>query len=140
MKPITVITFLTLATTLALGSASAQMQPRQVRATVPFDFTVGNKQLPAGTYSIARAKDGSIQILNRKGIPVVMTLASESGSPSKGCALNFDRRDGQYFMRAVQCESAAISINLPVSNLEKRIPVEVGKLQESDGPVLIAAR
>lgn len=140
MKRMNVIAFLELASTLGLGSASAQMQSRQVHATVPFDFTVANKQLPAGTYSIARAKDGTIQILNRKGIPVVTTLASENGSPSKGCDLNFDRRDGQYFMRAVQCESAAISINFPVSNLDKRIPVEVGKLQESDGPVLIAAR
>ena len=104
MKRITVIAFLTLASTLGIGSASAQMQPREVHATVPFDFTVANKQLPAGTYSIARAKDGTIQILSRKGIPVAMTLASENGSPSKGCAVNFDRRDGQYFMRAVQCE------------------------------------
>ena len=140
MKRMTGIAFLALASTLGLGSASAQMQTREVHATVPFDFTVGNKLLPAGTYSIARAKDGTIQILSRKGIPVAMTLASENGSPSKGCAVNFDRRDGQYFMRAVQCNSAAISINLPASNLEKRIPVEVGNLRDSDGQVLIAAR
>jgi hypothetical protein len=139
MKRMTVIAFLTLASTLALGSASAQTQARQVRATVPFDFTVANKQLPAGTYSIARAKDGTIQIQNRQGKLVVITLASEDGSASKGCDLNFDRRDGQYFMRAVQCESAAMSIRLPASKLETRIPVEVGKLHDSDGQVLVEA-
>ena len=140
MKRMTLVAFLTLASTLGLGSASAQTQPRQVRATVPFDFTVANKQLPAGTYSISRVKDGTIQIQNHKGQLVVITLASEDGSASKGCDLNFDRRDGQYFMRAVQCESAAMSIRLPASKLETRIPVEVGKLHDSDGPVLIAAR
>jgi hypothetical protein len=140
MKRITVVAFLTLASTLGLGSASAQSQSREVRATVPFDFTVGNKLLPAGTYSIARAKDGTIQIHNSKGQPVVITLASQDGSPSKGCDLNFDRRDGQYFMRAVQCESAAMSIDFPASKLEKRIPVEVGKLHDGDGPVLVAAK
>jgi hypothetical protein len=115
------------------------MQPRQVRATVPFDFTVGNKQLPAGTYSIARAKDGTIQILSRKGTPVVLTLASENGSPSKGCALSFDRRGGQYFMRGVQCESSEMSINFPASKLEKSIPVEVARLHENYGQILIGA-
>ena len=48
MKRMNVIAFLELASTLGLGSASAQMQSRQVHATVPFDFTVANKQLPAG--------------------------------------------------------------------------------------------
>ncbi|MFZ0515449.1 MAG: hypothetical protein WBG23_15205 [Acidobacteriaceae bacterium] len=139
MKRIMVVAFLTLASSLGLGSASAQMQSRQVHATVPFDFTVANRQLPAGTYSIARAKDGTIQIQNRQGRVVAITLASQNGSSSKGCALNFDRRNGQYFMRAVQCESAAISINLPVSTREKRIPVEVSKLHDSDGQVLVEA-
>jgi hypothetical protein len=140
MKRITAVGFFTLASILSVGSAFAQVQSRQVRATVPFDFTVGNKQLPAGTYSIAQAKDGTIQILSRQGHLVAITLASQNGSPSKGCAVNFDRRDGQYFMRAIQCESAAISINLPASTREKRIPVEVGKLHDSDGQVMIAAK
>ena len=140
MKRITALASLTLASTLGLSSAFAQTQSRGVRATVPFEFTVGNKQLPAGTYSIARAKDGTIQIQNRKGRLVMITLASQNGSPSKGCALNFDRRDGQYFMRTVQCESAAMSINFPGSTLEKRIPVELGRLHDSDGQVLVAAR
>ena len=140
MKRMTVLTFVALASTLGIGSASAQTQSAQVRATVPFDFTVANKQFPAGTYSIARAKNGAIEILDRQGQVVMITLGFEAGSASKGCDLNFDRRGGQYFMRAVQCESAAMSIRLPVSNLEKRIPVEVGKLHDSDGPVLIAAR
>ena len=49
MKRITVIAFLTLASTLGIGSASAQMQPREVHATVPFDFTVG-KQAASGRH------------------------------------------------------------------------------------------
>ena len=78
-------------------------------------------------------------LFDRQGQVVMITLGFEAGSASKGCDLNFDRRGGQYFMRAVQCESAAISIRLPVSNLEKRIPVEVGKLHDSDGQVLVEA-
>jgi hypothetical protein len=139
MKRIQVTAFFTLASILAVGSAFAQTQSRQVRATVPFDFTVGNKQLPAGTYSIAQAKDGTIRILSSKGTPVVLTLASENGGPSKGCALSFDRRGGQYFMRGVQCSSAEMSLNFPLSKLEKRIPTEVARLHQNYGQILIGA-
>ena len=140
MKRITAVAFFTLASILGVGSAFAQMQSKEVRATVPFDFTVGNKLLPAGTYSIARATDGTIQIQDRKGHLVVMTLASQNGSPSAGCVLDFDRRAGQNFLRSVLCQSAALSINLPASKLEQRVPVEVVKLHDSDGQVMIAAK
>ena len=140
MKRITAVAFFTLASILGVGSAFAQMQPRQVRATVPFDFTVGNKHLPAGTYSIARAMDGTIQIQNRKGNLVAMTLASENGSPSAGCVLDFNKLAGQNFLHAVRCQSAAMSINLPVSKLEKRVDVEEAKLQDSGSQVMIAAK
>jgi hypothetical protein len=140
MKRMTAIAFFTLASILGVGSAFAQVQSREVRATMPFDFTVGNKQLPAGTYSIARAKDDTIQIHNRRGNLVVMTLASENSSPSAGCVLDFDKYAGQNFLHAVRCQSAAISINLPASKLENRARVEEAKLHNSGGQVMIAAK
>ena len=87
MKRINVIAFLTLASALGIGSASAQTQSAQVRATVPFDFTVANKQLPAGTYSIARAKNGAIEILNRKGRVVMITLGVRGRQRVEGMRL-----------------------------------------------------
>lgn len=140
MKRITAVAFFTLASILGVGSAFAQMQVKAVRATVPFDFTVENQQLPAGTYSIARATDGTIQIQNSKGHLVAIALASPNGSRSTGCALNFDRRDDQYFMRGVLCQSSAISINLPASKLEKRARLEEAKLHINDGQVMVAAK
>jgi hypothetical protein len=140
MKRITAVAFLILASILGVGNAFAQVQSRAVQATVPFDFTVGNKQLPAGTYSIAQATDGTVQIQNRKTRVVVFTLASQNGSPSAGCVLDFDQYAGQNFLHAVLCQSAAISINLPASKLENSARVEEAKLHESGGQVMIAAK
>jgi hypothetical protein len=140
MRRIKAVAFFTLASILGVGSAFAQVQAREVQATVPFDFTVGNQQLPAGTYSIARAMDGTIQIQNQKGHLVVMTLASENGGPSTGCMLDFDIHAGQKFLHAVLCQSAEISINLPASKLENRVRMEEAKLHETGGHVMIAAR
>jgi hypothetical protein len=140
MKRITAVAFFTLASILGVGSASAQLQAREVQATVPFDFTVGNRQLPAGTYSIARSMDGTIQIQNQKAHVLVMTLASENGGSSTGCVLDFDIHAGQKFLHAVLCQSAEISINLPPSKLEKNARAEEAKLHETGGHVMIAAR
>jgi hypothetical protein len=140
MKRITAVGFFTLASILGVGSAFAQVQSRQVQATVPFDFAVGNEQLPAGTYTIAQAMNGTIQIQNRKTHVVVMTLAYENGSPSAGCVLDFDKYAGQNFLHAVLCQSAAICINLPASKLENSARVQEAKLHGSGGQVMIAAK
>jgi hypothetical protein len=140
MKRIKAVAFFTLASILGVGSAFAQVRSREVQATVPFDFTVGNRQLPAGTYSIARSMDGTIQIQNQKGHLVVMTLASENGGPSTGCMLDFDIHAGQKFLHAVLCQSAEISINLPAAKFEKNAREEEAKLHETGGHVMIAAR
>lgn len=140
MKRITVVVFFTLASILGVGSAFAQLQSLEVRASVPFDFTVGNKQLPAGTYSIAQKMDGTILIQNRKARVIVMTLASQNGNPSTGCMLDFDKHAGQNFLHAVRCQSAGISINLPASRLEESAREEEAKLHDSGGRVMIAAK
>jgi hypothetical protein len=140
MKRITAVALFTLASILGVGSAFAQVQSREVQATVPFDFTVHNQQLPAGTYSIARAMDGTILIQNLKAHVVLMTLASENGGPSTGCVLDFDIHAGQKFLHAVLCQSAEISINLPPSKVEKNARAEEAKLHNTGGQVMIAAR
>ncbi|MBV8114110.1 MAG: hypothetical protein JO300_05170, partial [Silvibacterium sp.] len=51
MKRITTTALFILAALVTAGGAVAQ--DRAVRATVPFDFTVGDKLLPAGNYEIS---------------------------------------------------------------------------------------
>lgn len=140
MKRITAVALFTLACILSVSSAFAQVQRVAVEVTVPFDFMVGNRQLPAGTYSIVRTVDEIIQIRNLRTKVVAVTLASEDGGSSAGCVLDFDKHARQNFLHAVRCQSASISINLPVSKLEQTTRVEEAKLHESGGQVVIAAR
>jgi len=139
MKRIPIIAFFTLASILGAGNAFAQTQGTAVRVTVPFGFTVGNNQLPAGTYSVIRAKDGTIHILSSNGTHLGLTLASESGSASKGCALIFHSSGGQYFMRGVRCSPAGMSVNFPVSKLERGILAEVATLQQNNAEIPIGS-
>jgi hypothetical protein len=71
---------------------------------------------------------------------VAITLASENGSPSAGCVLDFDRRAGQNFLHAVLFQSAAISVDLPASKLEKNAREQEAGLRVGGGQIMIAAR
>ena len=73
MKRITAIALLTIASFVTAGSALAA--DRGVEATVPFDFTVGNHLLPAGTYTIASPSSNVLEIRNAEGRIVATTVA-----------------------------------------------------------------
>jgi hypothetical protein len=76
MKRITAIAIAALASLVTAGSAVAQ--GHAVKATIPFDFAVGNSHLPAGTYTItspdSRSSTG-VLIRSDSGKITVLTTA-----------------------------------------------------------------
>src|SRR5262249_44270324 len=78
----------------------------KITATVPFDFNVGSKTLPAGEYSVVTPKQHFMQLLNARGVPVAyaFTGAIESGEAAEKTLLQFHRIDGQYFLNQVWVE------------------------------------
>ena len=54
---------------LLLVAGSAIAQSSHVRANVPFNFTVGSKTLPAGTYDIAAiSSDPKVLLVQAQGV------------------------------------------------------------------------
>jgi hypothetical protein len=138
MKRITAIALLTIAGFVTAGGALAQ--DHGVKATVPFDFNVGYKLLPAGTYTIASAGTGAIEIRSSdRSIAVMSTVLAASNEPAKSGELVFDRYGDQYFLSEVLCPSAALNVHLPTSKLEKRARTNEARLHKSD-QTLIAAK
>jgi hypothetical protein len=114
----TVTALFTLAALVTAGGAMAQ--GRAVRATVPFDFTVGDKLLPAGSYEITEPSNGIIEVQNRdKHVAMLATTTYDSHESRKGGKLVFDKYGDQYFLSEVLCEQAAINVSLPPSKQEK---------------------
>jgi hypothetical protein len=136
MKRTIAITLLALAGVVGTGKALAQNQ--QIRATVPFDFTVGSKTLPAGTYSITRVSDDAIAIRDHDARFAVLSMTSQAtNQPSKN-VLVFDRYDGHYFLRDILCESAAMNVSLPWSKSEAHAREQEAKNPTDGGQVLLA--
>lgn len=138
MKRITGIALLTLASILSAGTALAQSY--EVRATVPFDFTVGNKLLPAGNYTITSVSDNTIEIRNREEHVAVQALALADSNQSKTGKLVFDKYAGQYFLREILCDTASMNVNLPPTKWEKRARMEEASIPKDGGQVLVAAK
>ena len=121
MKRITAIAIAALASLVTAGSAVAQ--GHTVKATVPFDFAVGNSHLPAGTYTISSADSRSstgLLIRSDSGKIAVLINAVADGKQSNTGKLVFDKYGDQYFMREILCSNADMNMELPVSKAEKK--------------------
>ena len=138
MKRITVSIILVLASIFATGAAFAA--DHAVQANVPFDFTVGDRLLPAGTYTIASLNSFVIVIRSKDNKFSLMTTTSPDGNESaQGGKLVFDKYGDQYFLHEVLCQTAAISAALPKSKLEKKVSMQQAHLQ-SAGQTMVAAK
>ncbi len=138
MKRITAVALLTIASFVTAGSALAA--DRGVEATVPFDFTVGNHLLPAGTYTIASPSSNVVEIRNAEGQIVATTVALSANDDAKGNGdLVFDRYGNKYFLSEVLCPAASMHAKLPPSKMEKMAKTQEARLP-SDGQILVAAK
>lgn len=118
MKRITAITMF-LAGLVTISSASAQ--DHAVKATIPFDFTVGNTLLHSGTYTVISDFPNVIEILNNKQHVEVLSLVNAADNKSKSRKLVFNRYGNQYFLSEILCSSEQMNLQLPTSKLEKRV-------------------
>lgn len=98
----------------------AAAQEAGIRVTVPFDFAVGNRILPSGTYWIA-ADSGFLSFNNseRKAFLFLSGLQSETSKDGRS-VLQFDNVDGQYFLKQIISTSSKTSVAFPTSKLEKQ--------------------
>jgi hypothetical protein len=138
MKRISAIALLTIATLITAGSAVAA--DHAVKADVPFDFTVGDKLLPAGTYTIVSEDPNMVEIRNSERTISVMNVALADGNePSTTGELVFDRFGDKYFLSQILCPAASIRLHLPTSKIEKRARSNEAMLHDS-GQTLVAAK
>jgi hypothetical protein len=125
MKRTTVLAYLA-ATLISMGSACAHAQTP--RFTVPFDFTVGNQVLPAGTYQVSYATQNTILIRSKDGRFHAVTTTLADDKESYGGELIFTKYGNQYFLHEVLCADVAMNVEIPKSRLEKQARIQEAQL------------
>jgi cytochrome c5 len=94
---------LSLFTVLAGAPVFAQTGQPLVRAEVPYEFTVGSKVLPAGTYTF-RVTDRGIQVQPASGQTLLAPILTRLGGPTEFLqdgALVFDKMDNARVLSEV---------------------------------------
>ena len=138
MIRITAIALLAIANFAMAGTSFAQS--KMVRVNVPFDFTVGNQLLPAGTYTIKTESEGLIAIKNHDKPIAVLTLVDRDGAKSpNGGKLLFHKYGDQYFLSEILCSWADMDVSVRPSKAEKRVRLQQAMVHPSS-EVFIAAR
>ena len=122
------LSMLTLLAVVALATTAVSAQSsRRVVATIPFSFTVGDKDMPAGTYGIQPTSVGSgiLRIAGANNSKSVVRLTSSlyRNESAKG-KLVFHRYQDQYFLSEIWSPGESQGRQLMKSNREKAMQRE----------------
>jgi hypothetical protein len=120
MKRISGIALLTLGALATCTGAFAQ----QLKANIPFEFTVGNTTMPAGEYSVWSPVHDLIELRNANNQSIAIVTGNQSYEELKsksGGQLVFAKYGDQYFLDHVHCPSViALNLDIATGKAEKR--------------------
>jgi len=108
-------------------AASAQFSfGSKLNVTIPNDFVLGDKEFPAGNYTIAptpnTADSPSILILRgEKESMIFDTIRGDSAIAAKDTQLIFKDVDGMSFLSKILIRGETTEIEIPMSKYEKRM-------------------
>src|SRR5262245_53640532 len=113
---------LTALTLLAVAMVPAtQAQSMMLKASIPFDFVVGEKQLPAGEYHVKSISQNValIQSIDARSSATSITSAASAGKISDVGKLVFNQYGDQYFLSKIWVPASDTGRELPKSRLER---------------------
>jgi len=115
---------LSMAALAILLAAPVSAQTIKLKASVPFDFVVGGRTMPAGDYMVSTGggMSGVVEVSNvDPGIkPAFVTINAASGpSDGGGAYLEFNRFGSDYFLAKAWDRSAATGCSVPMSRAER---------------------
>jgi hypothetical protein len=139
MKRITVMVIVSIVSSIVASNALAQKYG--IQAKVPFDFTVSNETLPAGTYTITSPGYGLVLIESSDSRISMVVRSSRNGNEStSGCKLVFNKYGNQYFLSQVLTPRvSSLNVRIVPSKLEKRVRLREASLKVNE-QIQIAAR
>lgn len=111
----------------SVASTKGQSLAYRIKANIPFDFSVGEKKLPAGTYSVSRVSQSSgdtvIAITGDDGRSKAIRLSNSAQRlhPKGQATLVFRHYADQYFLFQVWPAGATIGRQFAKTRSEREI-------------------
>ena len=107
---------------LAAGSLNAQIS-RPVKANIPFDFTAGGVDLPAGEYQIAATGTPGNLLIRGEGTQgmFLVSYAAQTNRVEASSKLVFHRYGDRYFLSQIWEQGEVRGSELPMMKVEKEL-------------------
>jgi hypothetical protein len=128
-----------LALTVLLLATAAQAQTTNVKASIPFNFVVGDHAYPAGEYTVKSLSQGSAAIridnADESEKRVTLSVSCTKGQAADGTTLVFHRMGDSYFLYQVWTAGNSLGREFPMSKKE----VQLAKNYNKPELVIVAA-
>jgi hypothetical protein len=100
---------------------AAQAQSGRIKAEIPFDFTAGDSEFSAGTYTIV-PMSGGIRIRDTEGTSLILSaFAAFDNKQTSNGRLSFVRYGDRYFLQKIFWGTGSTGRELMKSNLENQL-------------------
>ena len=107
---------------LAVGMSVAVAQSAPMKVSVPFEFWVNGKVLPAGQYEVIQVGDRATLIANTNDRSKMLGLFIHCESlKMQEPRLVFHKVDGHYFLSQVWMQQSENGLEVPPSRFEKEL-------------------
>jgi hypothetical protein len=122
LKPVLLAVLTVFGAALTIVPANAQSGSRAL-ANIPYEFSVGNTTLRAGTYTVEQLESGIIALSSEDGKEhqFAMTFPSDADQQSQESRLVFIRYGSEVFLKRVFISGNENSYELPESSREREI-------------------
>ena len=142
-KGYTIIALLVLVGSMAVA-ANAQNNGRRLVASVPFQFNVGDRTLPAGQYTIVQINPSSdraiLQIRSSDNQSVLVQMNSIKGRTADGSTLVFHRYGNKYFFAQAWIDGDSEGLSVPGSRAERATRKELSALGLKTESIALGSR
>jgi len=118
--------------------SATQAQSIMLKADIPFDFVVGDKQLPSGEYHVKSLNQVEMEIQSKDGrsTAIALTTGMQAAKSSDAGKLIFNRYGDQYFLSKIWAAWSDTGRQLRKCRLER----EVAQRLSNGGTTVIAAK
>lgn len=142
---ITVLAVTILSATLAVALAQAQ-DAGNMSVTIPFDFAVSGKIIPAGDYHLRRSLMGTSVVMqlrnsnNEEAVFLPQTHPLQRIDIQKESKLVFNRYGNQYFLSQVWIAGRSTGEELSKTSRERSLQRELARREVKPERIAIAAK
>ncbi|HKP35286.1 MAG TPA: hypothetical protein VJT71_00400 [Pyrinomonadaceae bacterium] len=141
----TMIALVVLVGSMAVAAQAQNNSRTRMTANIPFEFSAGNKDLPAGQYEISevnpasqpaalrlRSKDGSVSVL--------MQMNAVVGRTRESAKLIFRRYGSHYFLAQTWADGESTGLQAPRTRYERAIERELAAIKPSTVTIALGRR